>query len=113
MSVLIKGAEMPKCCEICPFNYDYFRCNALGEKFDDKEEIDFETQRLSDCPLVEIPPHGRLIDADKLLERIKRDLDTKCIFNDEEEAYQSAVEDAEFLIDCAPSVIESGEGART
>ena len=29
---------------------------------------------------------------------------------DEEAAYQSAVEDAEFLIDCTPTVIESEEG---
>lgn len=65
MSILIKGVKMPSCCEKCLLNYDYYRCNALGDRFDDREEIDFETQRLSDCPLVEIPePHGRLIDAD-------------------------------------------------
>ena len=64
MSILIKGAKMPRCCEVCPLNYDYYRCEALGDRFDDREEIDMETQRLPDCPLVEIPPHGRLIDAD-------------------------------------------------
>ena len=76
MSILIKGAEMPKGCEDCSLNYDYYRCEALGDKFDDREEIDMETQRLSDCPLVEIPPHGDLIDVDNLIEDIE-ELDNK------------------------------------
>lgn len=97
MSVLIKGGKMPRCCEECPLNYDYYRCNALGDRFDDREEIVFETQRLSDCPLVEVPPHGRLIDADKLKEHKYHDSDR----------YENAVSVAQ--IDWAPTVIESEE----
>ena len=46
MGVYIKGMEMPKSCDECPmytcmFNYD-------------------------SCPLVPVPPHGRLGDLDKL-----------------------------------------------
>lgn len=67
MSVLIKGMEMPKNCAECPcrmigYTADY--CNVLG-KF-----IDFAVGsdgRRKDCPLIELPPHGRLIDADALL----------------------------------------------
>ena len=69
MSILIKGAAMPSCCEVCPLNYDYYRCNALGDRFDDREEIEFETQRLSDCPLVEAPSDNVTEDIDKTLEK--------------------------------------------
>ena len=113
MSILIKGTKMPKNCEECQSTLGLFadECPLFAEfpkKFDFDPEI-YHNRRYDGCPLVEIPPHGRLIDADKLLERIKRDFDTKCIFNNEEEAYQSAIEDIEFIIDCASTVIESEE----
>ena len=53
MSVLVKGMEMPKNCGICGF----------------KDGCEFSmplTERPFDCPLVPVPPHGRLIDADAL-----------------------------------------------
>ena len=65
MSVLIKGMDMPESCCECPCEYDSFRCNVTGTKFWDIEDFDTLTQRLPNCPLVEIKtPHGRLIDAD-------------------------------------------------
>lgn len=70
MSFLIKGVEMPSKCRFCPccadngligMQREYF-CSAV----DSALEIDNLDQKLSCCPLVEIPtPHGRLIDADK------------------------------------------------
>lgn len=63
MSILVKGVKMPRCCEVCPFNYDYYRCEALGDKFDDREEIDMETQRLPDCPLVEMPSRADVVEV--------------------------------------------------
>ena len=51
MSVLIKGMEMPKNCDVC-FMRDACEYSMPLEK------------RLTDCPLVEVPKHGRLIDAD-------------------------------------------------
>ena len=59
MSVLIKGMDKPKNCyncwlKGCVHKYMYFK----------------------DCPIIEVStPHGRLIDADKLLEH-KTDHDT-------------------------------------
>lgn len=61
MSILIKGAEMPKSCGECPcicLNWSFIGCAITASRTDD---VDL---RLPDCPLVEIPPHGRLIDAD-------------------------------------------------
>lgn len=46
MSVIVKGMEMPKNC---------------GECF-----VGNRTICADDCPLIELPQHGRLIDADKL-----------------------------------------------
>ena len=63
MSILVKGVKMPRCCEVCPFNYDYYRCEALGDRFDDREEIDMETQRLPDCPLVEMPSRADVVEV--------------------------------------------------
>ena len=63
MSILIKGMEMPKNCKHCKF-----RKTELQEEPDwclISEESLFELAE-NDCPLVEVPPHGRLIDADKI-----------------------------------------------
>ena len=63
MSILIKGIEMPKTCAdcrlttwngedtVCPFS----RVSALN------------IGRQVDCPLIEVPEHGDLIDRDELL----------------------------------------------
>lgn len=72
MSILIKGMKMPKgCCD----------CDLLPKVIDQDEQwecpitekivnkyVEEREGKPSDCPLVEIPPHGRLIDADKLCE---------------------------------------------
>ena len=67
-SILIKCMEMPKNCAEClniGFHY-VFEC-----VLDDVEH----GERRADCPLVSVPPHGRLIDADafsaKIIEIIK------------------------------------------
>ena len=64
-SVLIKGMKMPRNCDECELNYDCFRCILPIE---DSLLLDKDTanSRLPNCPLVELPPHGRLIDADAL-----------------------------------------------
>lgn len=61
MSVLIKGMEMPKNCHNCELltriGVTYgtvYACQALNEV------IGNVMVRQINCPLVEIPPHGRL-----------------------------------------------------
>lgn len=55
MSVLIKDMEMPTSCCDCFLRKD---CNEI---------IIWSKRRPKKCPLVEVPSHGRLIDADRLL----------------------------------------------
>jgi len=67
MSILIKGAEMPKNCEECPciawrYDDDSPACCVL------QKDISDYTKRLADCPLVEIEtPHGGLVDLNLLI----------------------------------------------
>ena len=71
MSVLIKGMKMPKSCRGCKL-YHYiegtgcFSCDVLPG-LDDGVELKPWKNRRKDCPLVSVPPHGRLIDADALM----------------------------------------------
>ena len=67
MNILILGMEMPHDCDECRLctvipvgDYGIYRkCLPLNAN----AEI---TIRRADCPLVPVPPHGRLIDADEL-----------------------------------------------
>ena len=62
MSILIK-MEMPKKCEECPcYYYEYKECNALGWI-----RVNGNATPPTDCPLIELPPHGDLIDRDALM----------------------------------------------
>ncbi len=83
MSVLIKGMEKPRVCAECPFRevrynpgcYNDEHCSALNKIFNEcRLDIDPYKERLSDCPLIEIPTsHGRLIDVDMLFEAMGLD----------------------------------------
>ena len=61
MSVLIKDMEMPALCQECDLYIDG-ACYAKGYR--DYRSI-MDMSKPDDCPLIEVPPHGRLIDADK------------------------------------------------
>ena len=69
MGVYIKGMEMPTSCGNCFFDThcDNWRLRNWGAPPPD------------DCPLVPVPQHGRLIDADEFL---KRAIGTKCFRGD-------------------------------
>ena len=67
MSILIKGMEMPKNCAECRFRqYEY--CDMQRQDVYAVNIMDYalSLERHPDCPLIELPPHGRLIDADEL-----------------------------------------------
>lgn len=61
MSILIKGMAMPTDCIFCPmFHGAWTMCTVLNKTTRVRGRPD-------DCPLVPVPPHGRLIDADALV----------------------------------------------
>lgn len=62
MSVLVNGMEMPTSCAYCRFEGGGY-CFAKGEKI---LHVGRRDDVHPDCPLIPVPPHGRLIDADKL-----------------------------------------------
>lgn len=94
MSVVIKGLSMPKNCLLCPCCGRQHYCQAM-----DDEPYVSETYRPKDCPLVKIPtPHGRLIDADALMEcRLEP--------NHYEELKDGYIPD--YDLDSAPTIIEA------
>jgi len=61
MGVYIKGMEMPENCTFCEMWYN-IDCHPY-------QGISPPKSRPDHCPLVEVPKHGRLIDADKMKEK--------------------------------------------
>lgn len=59
MSILIRGMEMPKNCRECPFYYPFI-CMARDENI--AEDCNPVKSRDKDCPLIELPLHGDLIE---------------------------------------------------
>ena len=83
MSVLIKGMEMPKCCEECVAGaYEYndndercFVCGFIKSQHPwecehvEIDGIDTTKARADFCPLTEVPtPHGELVDRGGLMD---------------------------------------------
>lgn len=70
MDILIKNMELPKSCysdefKYCPFLFFDYDTKSHCELSDDIRCT--KTRRPKGCPLVELPSHGRLVDADILL----------------------------------------------
>lgn len=119
MSILIKGAEMPKSCICCDACYskcigdnDYeWRCS-YTDNYVAKNMI--SNAREKDCPLVPVPtPHGRLIDADAEAKKLGLDRAVKYGNKDAEQQYFSystmMMYEIRDIFDDAPTVVESEE----
>lgn len=72
MGVLIKGMEMPASCRECRLKMNCDDCEGwecvcvpLHQQIGYLDDL-LADKRRDDCPLVPVPPHGRLIDADAL-----------------------------------------------
>lgn len=109
--VLIKGMEMPEGCVECPLLLAYgsrsenkiiHHCmGRLPEDSRFSDDADLTKRPKEGCPLVEVKPHGRLIDAD----RLKQD---NPIHMDADVPYVTEVT-VEEIIDDAPTVLEASE----
>ena len=71
MGIYIKGMEMPTSCMDCPLEMPF--CDLwTNEKFAALKWVNRYEERHPDCPLVPVPAHGRLIDADALVEVFRK-----------------------------------------
>lgn len=71
--ILIKGMEMPKYCCHCRFESSSIHGQycILTKRFTRLDDNEDGSKRHISCPLVEVPTHGRLIDADVLMKTLK------------------------------------------
>ena len=63
MSILIKGMDMPNVCAYCFL--DASECDLHAK-------VNIWRERHPDCPLIELPPHGDLVDRNELLAEYDR-----------------------------------------
>ena len=97
--LLINGMGLPKSCEDCFACYEcscesFDYCNIL-------KDTTTRGERRKDCPLVEVKPHGRLIDADELEKAAE-----KMVICDSYE-HTIAHEMTKGLLKIAPTVLEA------
>lgn len=120
MSVVIKGMKIPKGCSFCKMKEQnrHGQCSITGTEWENDTMIllnfDSDKERLSDCPLVEIPAnHGRLIDADDLMKRYNLTEATKYgnYTREQQEFSYSTMMMYEIadMVDDAPVVIDAEE----
>lgn len=72
MDVLIKGMKMPKHCWQCAFKDFADNCDvmyAIGRENISVDESWGKGSVPNDCPLIELPDHGDLIDRDALKDK--------------------------------------------
>ena len=123
MSILIRDMEMPTSCDKCRFCVNGFTDDAPmyecavqsyenvsvlvesgGKPFDFRPDW---------CPLIELPPHGRLGDLDELWDRMYNYIDNegaKMPFGDND--FMIHKDSACELIEDMPTIIEA-EGSKT
>ena len=95
--------EKPKRCGLCPcFHAEHpMHCQAVKASKDKRIIAPYGAPIPDWCPLIELPPHGRLIDADKLNIHDISPVDGFCVMGVTEED-----------IELADTVIEA-EGSET
>ena len=103
--VYIPNIEKPKDCEECPIaKVKSYSTYCPLKKCNIKKGYSFK-----DCPLVALPSHGRLIDADELIKRNKESKGKLEAFKGDakltEFGYKSAIWEIQDLED-APTIIE-------
>ena len=98
MSILIKGIEMPDGCRDCKFQNDTICMLIDGCWYDESNGAN----RRPECPLVPVPPHGRLIDADALL-KTNNPVGKSMVFGGQYVYTENEIQ-------AAPTIIEAEEG---
>lgn len=109
MSVLI-NMEMPTSCYDCDFAYQdqdsehnvYWTCAAI-------HKLACIYKRRDDCPLISIPEHGRLIDADALADILRGFIAMydSCPFNQSDFARRNELQSVLVEVMNAPTIIQA------
>lgn len=106
--ILIKRMEMPTNCGECLFAIlsptgESLICNYMLSR------VSWE-ERPFDCPLVPVPKHGRLIDADDLIRRCNQHIN-ECENSFAPQAQYYCERDKDFIrsLEIAPTIIEAEE----
>lgn len=93
--VLIKGMKMPKACWECPLKVHLFQqlwCTPSNKVINRNDN----TERELDCPLIEVPPHGDLVDRNYLISEYDRQ-------------HKGPAGGARRIMEDAPPIIEGSE----
>lgn len=120
MGIYLSNMEMPTNCEKCPFlDYEEGFCFASGAEGKSGwyeftlRPGEIKDRRHDDCPLVPVPPHGRLIDADALITtfcewgtRLERGRKLVITMSEAKQAIVDIIEDA-------PTIIPASEESET
>ena len=101
MSILIRGMEMQTSCWRCMLSQLYEKPREMLVCKITHEEV-LRNKVDGNCPLVPVPPHGRLIDADALLTLCK----DYAITPDDDEFCKRL----EYALTKASTIIETEEG---
>ena len=101
MSILIRGMEKPTSCTVCPFNI-VGRCLINWT-------LENQTDETHSCPLVQIPPHGRLIDADALDDILADQSEDAYNRTHAPRSWERALSAMRDYLDNAPTIIEGDE----
>lgn len=109
MSVLIKGMEMPKSCWLCTLSQLYEKPREMLVCKITHEEV-LRNKIDGNCPLVPVPPHGRLIDEQWLKDTMIATLEAlkKNPKMDRQEMHLiAAFGTLRVMVEDAPTIIES------
>ena len=104
MGIYIKSMKMPERCWDCDLCYDCYYCRPLSVRFYDREDFEPGERRLSDCPLIPVPPHGDLIDRDDL-----KNKEITIDYDEWDDTFDDGLLFVTDLIDNAPTIIEAEE----
>lgn len=116
MGIFIKDIDMPKDCMGCPCRHDV-ELNYSGSIVEsycpiikDMPDIPNTVEnKLHDCPIIELPKkHGRLIDADELIQKL-RNYHPTITFMDKTYNLRAVINDVEEIISKLQTIIEAEE----
>lgn len=99
MGIYIKGMEMPHYCVNCQFEY-CGTCMVNGKNVEEFEYTHSKITKDPGCPLVPVPPHGRLGDLDRLVRMFVCSANARII---------NGLNVAEQIVKNAPTVIPAEE----